>query len=159
MAIGLQRLTTDQLARIVDGTLPSDFRSRVEPGALPPAFVARRALEWVAEGVSEEWANTFLMVRDADERIIGGCGFKGAPNDGCVEIGYAVSPVARGQGVATLAVKVLVAMAHRAGVGSVLAEISPDNTASERVVQKAGFVMTGSRVDEDGEFVQLWLKS
>ncbi len=159
MAISLQRLTTDQLARIVAGTLPSDFRSRVEPGALPPVFVARRALLWVAEGVPEEWANSFLMVRDADRRIVGGCGYKGAPRDGCVEIGYAVSPVARGQGIATLAVKVLVALVQRSGVRSVVAEISPDNPASERVVQKAGFVMTGSRVDEDGEFVQRWLKS
>ena len=65
----------------------------------------------------------------------------------------------RGQGAATQALKLLLAMAFEAGATSVLAEVAPENEASAKVVQKNGFVRTGARHDKDGEVVDQWVRS
>ena len=73
----------------------------LEQGALPPDFVAARALDLLAEGHARIWCCSYLIVRDQDQRIVGSCGFKNAPKSGRVEIGYGVSSAAQGQGAAT----------------------------------------------------------
>lgn len=79
----------------------------------------------------------------------------GTPHLESVEIGYGMSSVARNQGAATLAVNDLVSIAFRNGMKRVTAEASPENGASVRVLEKAGFKLVGSRVDdEDGEVGQ-----
>ena len=129
----------------------------LEQGALPPDFVAARALDLLAEGHARIWCCSYLIVRDQDQRIVGSCGFKNAPKSGRVEIGYGVSSAAQGQGAATAAVHLLLKAAFEAGAQEVLAEILPENFASRRVVQKAGFTETGSRYDEDNEYVIQWV--
>jgi RimJ/RimL family protein N-acetyltransferase len=124
---------------------------------LPPSFVAARALKLIAEGKAEFWCSTFLIVRNRDQRIIGGCGFKDAPKDGRVEIGYGVSPGSRGQGAATAAVGLLLQRAFGSGAREVVAEVTPDNLASARVVRKLGFVSTGTRVDKEDGMVVQWV--
>ncbi len=130
----------------------------MEPDAMPPAFVASRALQLAAVGHPLPWATTFLIVNDEDARIVGGCGFKTAPTDGRVEIGYGVAPSAQGRGAASQALQQLVHSAFKAGATEVLAEVAPSNHASTRVVQKAGFVDVGSRVDHENELVVQWIK-
>ena len=98
-----------------------------------------------------------MIVQNSSGRIIGGCGFKNKPKDGRVEIGYGVAPNSRGQGGATAAVKLLVELALTGGAREVLAEGTPENLASTRVVQKLGFVNTGTRVDEDRETALQWV--
>jgi RimJ/RimL family protein N-acetyltransferase len=157
MPFSLLQLSREELLECADSRLPAALASRVEVGALPPSFVAARALKLIAEGKSEFWCNTFLIVRHRDQRIIGGCGFKNAPKDGRVEIGYGVSPDSRGQGAATAAVGLLLQLAFGSGVREVLAEVTPDNLASAKVVRKLGFVSTGTRVDEEGQVVVQWV--
>jgi RimJ/RimL family protein N-acetyltransferase len=119
--------------------------------------VASRALSLLAQGCPEVWSSTFFILREFDQRIVGSCGFKNVPKLGRVEVGYGISPSARGQGAATAAVRLLVAQALNAGAQEVLAEVSPNNPASLRVVQKAGFTEVGSRLDESNEYVLQWL--
>lgn len=156
-AFSLLRLTEDQLRAIAASRVPQALAQRLVNEALPPGFVAARALSLLAEGHDPIWSSTYLIVRERDQRIVGGCGFKGAPRSGRVEIGYGVSPLAQGQGAATCAVRRLVRAAFDAGAREVLAEVTPSNLASRRVVQKAGFEDTGSRVDEESELVVQWV--
>ncbi|GAA2390286.1 hypothetical protein GCM10010420_12500 [Streptomyces glaucosporus] len=59
---------------------------------------------------------------------------------GAMEIGYAVGPAHRGQGLAVRAVRVMAAYAfERLGVGQVILELEAENAASVAVATKAGF--------------------
>jgi RimJ/RimL family protein N-acetyltransferase len=157
MAFTLVPLSRPQLEWLAASRAPAELLLRAEQDALPPAFVAARSLVLSGQPGHAIWASTFLIERAQDARLVGACGFKTAPKAGRVEIGYGVSPAARGQGAATAAVKLLLRLAFEAGAVEVLAEIVPGNASSIRVVEKAGFVQVGSRTDEDNEFVVQWL--
>jgi RimJ/RimL family protein N-acetyltransferase len=60
-----------------------------------------------------------------------------------VELGYWLFVEARGRGVATRAVRALVEHAHANGVVRVEAHVRLGNTASERVLERAGFQREG----------------
>jgi RimJ/RimL family protein N-acetyltransferase len=60
-----------------------------------------------------------------------------------VEIGYWVLPDARGRGVATTIARMLAEHAFSLGVERVAAYVNVGNTASERVVERAGFTREG----------------
>jgi [ribosomal protein S5]-alanine N-acetyltransferase len=153
----LQPLTVQQLCHLAESRIPPELESRAAKGALPPAFVAARSLAQLAEGKSEFWCSTFLIVRDTDNQVVGGCGFKNEPKAGRVEIGYGVSAECRRQGAASAAVRALLKLAFPNGVTEVLAEILPLNTASAAVVEKLGFKSAGTRVAEDNETLIQWL--
>ncbi len=157
MMFELIQLNAAELREIAEAIAPAHLTQHLEPGALPPVFVAERALQSLSRGVAEVWACTFLIVRVADRRIVGGCGFKGAPIASRVEIGYAVAPTARRQGAATAAVVKLLNIAFQSGASEVLAEVAQDNVASARVVESAGFHRHGERIDEEGEQLIQWL--
>jgi RimJ/RimL family protein N-acetyltransferase len=81
----------------------------------------------------------YRITRLADGRAIGGLGFKGRPDGGCVEIGYGLAPSARGHGYASEAVIALLTMAADHGVSRVIADTTLDNIASQRTLIGAGF--------------------
>jgi RimJ/RimL family protein N-acetyltransferase len=81
----------------------------------------------------------YRITRLADGRAIGGLGFKGRPDGGCVEIGYGLVPSARGHGYAAEAVTALLTVAADNGLSRVLADTTPDNIASQRTLIRAGF--------------------
>ena len=61
-----------------------------------------------------------------------------------VDIGYWVKPDARGRGVASRALRLLARWAiEEADAGRVQLSTEPDNTASQRVAEKAGFQREG----------------
>ena len=60
-----------------------------------------------------------------------------------VEIGYFVLPAARGRGVATTIARMLAEHAFSLGIERVAAYVNVGNTASERVLEKAGFTREG----------------
>jgi RimJ/RimL family protein N-acetyltransferase len=83
----------------------------------------------------------FAIVRPDDGLAIGGVGFHGPPVDGLVEIGFDLVPAARGQGYAAESVRVLSRWAlARDEVTTVVGRTEPDNVASQRVMESAGFV-------------------
>ena len=60
-----------------------------------------------------------------------------------VEIGYWVLPQARGRGIATTIARMLAEHAFSLGIARVAAYVNVGNTASERVVERAGFTREG----------------
>jgi RimJ/RimL family protein N-acetyltransferase len=78
--------------------------------------------------------------------LLGTAGFFGPPDEvGVVGLGYGVVPEARGQGLATEALTALLAFASAdARVHLVQADVSHENVASQRVMQKAGMVRVSS---------------
>jgi RimJ/RimL family protein N-acetyltransferase len=81
----------------------------------------------------------YRITRLSDGRAVGGIGFKGQPESGCVEIGYGVAPSARGHGFAAEAVVALLTVAADHGLSRVVADTTLDNVASERTLVRAGF--------------------
>ncbi len=158
MTFSLLQLSKTELEALAASRVPEGLADRAEPDSMPPAFVAFRSLGLAAAGHPSPWSTTFLIVNNEDTRIVGGCGFKTVPVNGRVEVGYAVAPAGQGKGAATAALKLLLSSAFDAGATEVLAEVAPTNHASTRVVQKAGFVQVGDRLDNESEYVIQWAK-
>jgi len=80
---------------------------------------------------------------DRDEAAIGTIGFYGPPDEeGQVMFGYGLVPAARGLGYATEAVTRLVEFCRdQEGVRTMVADTELGNTASQRVLDKAGFTL------------------
>ena len=89
----------------------------------------------------------YRITRTTDGKAIGGIGFKGQPSNGCVEVGYGLSPSARGHGYAAEALVALLTVATDDGLSRVVADTTEDNIASQRTLESAGF----RRVDTDGD--------
>lgn len=88
----------------------------------------------------------YELVDTASGLSVGGAGFKGPPHLGRVEIGYGLAAGARGRGLATEAVTALLSVAGRhLRVVAVEADTDPGNTASQRVLIRAGFTPAGTR--------------
>jgi RimJ/RimL family protein N-acetyltransferase len=78
--------------------------------------------------------------------LVGWGGFKGPPRDGVVELGYEIAESRRERGLATAAVRAMLAEAFADDrVEAVIAHTLPERNASNRVLEKAGF-----RFDGDG---------
>lgn len=160
MSIVLKPLSLPALRSLARSKVPDDIIGVIADGALPPAFVAERALAHLADGKSPYWCSTYLIATTSDGAIVGGCGFKGEPCHGRVEIGYAVSPACRNRGTATSAVKELVRIAFQSvDVHEVLAVIDPANEASMCVVRKLDFEYSHLQTELDGSGVQWVLRN
>jgi RimJ/RimL family protein N-acetyltransferase len=73
------------------------------------------------------------------ELVVGGVGFKSAPSDGRVEIGYGISEDFQNQGITTEAVALLIEVAKQHSLKLLTAETEIDNVASQKVLAKSGF--------------------
>jgi RimJ/RimL family protein N-acetyltransferase len=104
-------------------------------------------LRATAEGRDQRPFGHYRITRSSDGKAIGGIGFKGRPDDGCVEIGYGLSPSARGHGYAAEALAVLLTIAAEHGLSRVTADTTKDNIASQRTLENAGFTHTGANGD------------
>lgn len=78
-------------------------------------------------------------------------------DEDAIEIGYWLAPEARGQGIASETAR---AMAERISASladrTIIAECRPENTASWRVLQKAGFRDTGRPGTRPGRKLLTW---
>ncbi len=101
----------------------------------------------------DPWGPRFIVHA---RQVIGSIGFFGPPTPASddvpeTEVGYGLVEEARGHGIATEALRAMVAQAEAAGA-RVRASVAPDNAASVRVLAKCGFTeLRGS--NEDGELV------
>jgi len=97
------------------------------------------------------------MIQRKDGIHVGDLSFKGFNTDGSVEIGYGILDEHQGLGYATEAVSAAVAWALKQnGVTRVEAEAESDNIASQRVLEKCGFVPSGTLGKEGPRYVR-WL--
>ncbi len=148
-------LTTDRLIlrqmTDADGEVMQFMRS--DPGVMkyikrPPtktleeaiAFIQRINLA-VANNESVMWAITLK----GDDTLIGNmCLWRIQPDNYRAEIGYALHPAHQGEGIMTEAVNAAVDYAFNTmGLHSLEGQMDPANTASARVLEKAGFVREG----------------
>jgi RimJ/RimL family protein N-acetyltransferase len=99
-------------------------------------FIALSAREW-CERVSAPFAVTDLTGR----RLWGACGLHNVDLDtGTAEVGYWVTPAARGRGVATAALRLITEWAlGPGGLRQVYAKVEQVNGASTTVARAAGY--------------------
>ena len=99
----------------------------------------------------------YFFVDTQTRTLVGSGGFKGAPLDGMVEIGYEIAPDWRGRGCATAAARALVERARASGlVTRVAAETLPAANTSGSVLRKLGFVRVGEASDPDVGVTWRW---
>lgn len=133
-----------------DDALASALGHRVAPGWA----TFREALQPVRDALDTKpadfaWGPRFFVTAEPVE-LIGWGGFKGAPRDGIVELGYEIAASHWGRGYATAVTRVMVAEAFDAAdVTSVIAHTLPEKNASNRVLEKVGFVFDRSVQDDD----------
>src|SRR5215813_10306507 len=125
---------------------------------LTPEVRAEVSPVWLARVQSMEtpdfWMLGFGIFHHDLRAVIGGCGFKGPPDEaGAVEISYGIDVNQRGNGYATEAAGAMVEYAFRdVRVRTVLAHTVSSTGASARVLAKSGFRYVGQVIDpEDGE--------
>jgi len=123
--------------------------------AMDAAVRAQISADWWAKFQAsapiDPWVHGFNLFLD-DGTNVGMGSFKGPPDDGAVEIAYAILPEHQGRGYATDAARVMVEYAFKsAEVRVVRAHTLPDGAASQRVLKKSGFTRKGEFIDpEDG---------
>jgi RimJ/RimL family protein N-acetyltransferase len=101
-------------------------------------------LRATAESGEQRPFGYYRITRLSDGRAVGGVGFKGQPDGGCVEIGYGLAPSARGHGYAAEAVVALLGVAADQGLSRVIADTTLDNIASQRTLVRAEFRLVAS---------------
>lgn len=125
----------------------------------PPGEYDREAMRFFLTRLNEDgaaavgWYVWYAVVRNPTgrrETLVAGAGFHGPPAAGLVEIGFSVIPSARRQGFATEIVAALADYAFASGhVTAVIAQTTLANAASVKVLERAGFQMTGPGEEPD----------
>jgi RimJ/RimL family protein N-acetyltransferase len=152
-----QMMSRDSLDQIARGLSPRMDGLTVETGALPPQPVARRIVAALANGTLPEWCMSYMVIERDTRRVLACCNFKGNPVHRSVEIGYGVSSLHWGKGVGIAAAMFLLDMARKSRrVDVVVANISANNPASQKVASKLGFTNTGRVVESGGEKLVQW---
>jgi GNAT superfamily N-acetyltransferase len=150
--------TVAHLASLIDGDdhFERAFGIRVVPGYLEFEGGLQHSLgEITVGGVDPRWM-THLFVHEEDYALVGLGGFKGAPVDGRVEIGYGIAPSYRGRGLATAAAAALVEIARRRGVTTVVAHTLAETNPSTRVLCKLDFERKQEVRDVGAEVIWRW---
>lgn len=118
------------------------------PDALPILLDAAR------RGGPPEWGPQLFF--DDDGALVGNGGWKGPPQAGEAELGYAVAPSRQRQGIATAVVRRLVGQARTAGLRTVVAHTLAEENPSTRVLARCGFRRTAELTDPDEGPVWRW---
>jgi RimJ/RimL family protein N-acetyltransferase len=91
----------------------------------------------------------FALEDRATGALLGDCGLQPLEMKGPeIEIGWDLAPHAWGRGLATEAARAVLARAFSEpswGLDEVIAVVDPDNTASQRVAERAGMKLVGER--------------
>ena len=141
----------ERFEEIVALTPAEGMRGFYVSGDVSPQWL-QRLRSAVGQGPNP-WRHGFWVIEKSTGEIVGGAGFKGAPDgEGMVEIAYGVVPSREGRGYATEAARALIHFAAQDDrVRTIRAHTLPQANASTRVLTKCGFVQIGQVVDpEDG---------
>lgn len=100
------------------------------------------------------WYTEWAFILKETGRMIGSLDFKGPENRGEVELGYGTDEEYRCKGYTTEAVKAAIewAFSQNGDIYYITAETAPDNQASRRVLEKAGFRPSGWDGEEGPRF-------
>lgn len=107
--------------------------------SVPSPYSEADALAWLES--TEE--TTFAVVDPSSGELLGSIGVRFL-GDGIAEVGYWVKREARGRGAATRALRLVAGWAFEDGnLARFQLRAEPDNVASQRVAEKAGFLREG----------------
>jgi [ribosomal protein S5]-alanine N-acetyltransferase len=125
------------------------------PEAADGVLAATSAL-YEAMGFIPPW---ICYIAVASDKVVGTCGFKGAPSHGRIEIAYFTFPGYEGKGIATQMARQLVSIARDADPDVIVAaQTLPGRNASHRILEKLGFTCLGPlEHPEDGTVLE-WRK-
>jgi RimJ/RimL family protein N-acetyltransferase len=113
-------------------------------------------LAGLAETVAELFAPSAWLIVSGGE-LVGLLSVTAVLPDGVLQIGYGVAPGSQGRGHASAAVNALVKLAGSdERVGALYAETRNDNIASQRVLERNGFVRIAERLDEEDGALFCW---
>ncbi|QYJ87368.1 GNAT family N-acetyltransferase [Shewanella mesophila] len=133
---------------------PEVVRYTGDAGKVNSLEDAKRVIKdyWLA-GYREHGFARYALICKQDNQLIGFCGIKYEPylnrGAGGIDIGYRMLPDYWGQGLATEAVKACLDYAHSTlGVEKVYAEVMVENSASSKVLLKAGMRHIDSYQDD-----------
>jgi ribosomal-protein-alanine N-acetyltransferase len=108
-------------------------------------------MEMVVEAPQPGRFGPYFMVRKADDAIVGEIGCSVEDTSATGKVGYTVVELCWGRGYATEALGALLGhVLAEPDMRRVVAETMVENTASRRVMEKAGMAFCGKRVDVDG---------
>ena len=141
--LAIRMASEDEMRRFIDEQTDDNLRTAY-----------REMLQGCLDHPEQRIWYAIWMIELRDGTHIGDLSFKGFNADGSVEIGYGISEKHQMRGYATEAVRVAVEWALRQpGVTRVEAETEPDNTSSQRVLKKCGFLPSGVLGEEGPRFV------
>lgn len=147
--LDLVPLTLEFCEAIVDGDRPRAGQELgLDLSEWPAGSEVDRAFPYYAARLREDpteaaWHGRVVVVRESEE-VAGSANFKGAPDEGIVEVGYQLVPRLRGNGYAREALAALVDRAfEEPDTEEVVAVIHPDNAPSIAVAESAGLQHTG----------------
>jgi RimJ/RimL family protein N-acetyltransferase len=106
------------------------------------------------------WWTPRLLVLNSASEVIGLVKFKGPPDDGIVELGYAIAPAYQNRGFATEALDAVAGHAIRfSDVRLIRAHTKPGPSASARVLEKCSFQKVSEFLDSVEGLVWRWERS
>ena len=130
--------------------LNTDFASNpdcIEILEVYPSFYAR-------VGFNPPWIGYFASL---DHKLVGGGGFKGAPENDLVEIAYVTFTDYRGQGIGTQICRHLVMIALETDSNILItARTLPEDNASTRILKRNGFEFNRKVWDDEDGDVWEW---
>jgi RimJ/RimL family protein N-acetyltransferase len=131
----------------VDAMLPAFTDDELREAANLPAFDREElagSIQELPELAERGRLLALAAVDSATDAIVGGATLHHLDSERkIVEIGYFVLPAARGRGIATTIARTLAEHAFSLGIERVAAYVNVGNTASERVLERAGFTREG----------------
>lgn len=112
---------------------------------IPSPYTRSDAAQFVDKNAVKVWPGFELAIADADDRLVGTCGLRIRDDDsGVTEIGYMVSPAARGRGIATRATLLLIGYSWSIGAHRVALDAFATNSASRAVARRCGMTEEGT---------------
>ncbi|WHO72394.1 GNAT family N-acetyltransferase [Rhizobium sp. BT03] len=150
-------LTADDFATLLKGFAPQNLRLVPDSAIAPPEVL--EMLARIAAEVGAAFAPSAWMMVEEDE-IVGLCSIIRAPENGAIHIGYGVAPSRERRGYVTRAIGELLEWARKdPRVALVSADTGVENIASQRVLERNGFIRTGERIDPEDGLVICWQTS
>jgi len=150
--ITLHAMTDRDYAWLLGEETRADGLAQCEGGIAPPEVT--RMLRGVTAQVAATTDRPVAWLIAEYDIVVGMTSFTKREDDGRYEIGYGIAPAHEGRGVMTRAIATLLPILAADGHPGLTAATSVDNPGSQRVLEKNGFVRTGTRDDpEDGALI------
>jgi RimJ/RimL family protein N-acetyltransferase len=155
--LAVRRLRRSDLPALLAVYGDLDAMRWVGDGSALTALDAHRWLDVTERNVATRGYGMCTLTRRSDGAVIGFCGLVHPGGQPLPEIKYALARAHWGQGLATEAARGLLDWGTRCcGLRHIIATTAPDNSASHRVLRKAGMRDAAPRRDDDGSTTQLF---